>query len=872
MEKLKINANKENPFIKKNSKHKISDIKMKKRKSLVGDSKQNKLTPNKDRRGTIFAQQTIRPISITFRKAPHTIDLIKYIKIYKEMHLKKNNDSDDQHNVVKKHLITKIITLLKSHRGLYDFFNFYQISEKAILRLARSLHFIQKEKNEFFWYENDISNKIYFLLKGKLSFRKYVNTPYEREVLQKDENNIFGMNDIVYDRKRKLSCITLEECSCLYFSKDIFKLYMEESVNKVISERKKFLLKFFNEYSGLSPAKIERYISNSVEDLFYRKNDIIFREGEKNISLYLIFNGEANLMININKNFFDSLPNFNLPIQKIKENARNIDYGKIIGNCKREMEKLSDDIIDDRLDINSCKVISTFSKGSIGGMEISTGITTFKYNLVCNSNFCAVIRIKLELFEDEHLKNLMVNLLPYFISKEKKIHKMIQNIKYIDHNINPPSCQKFKDIKEIPKIFNTEYQSSKTDPNIFPNNEQMIRLNYINNNNNNLFNFKNINNNINLNIDIDSNKTGNILSLLKNKNNTINTIPNLINSVKENESNKTYHKLIKRIDDKLDINEGGFIKLNNYNLGLLKQKNFVKLQIRNNKRLDIKMINFFKKYEEKERYNLKTSTVKMNNRLNEVKNKNENSFFNIKTMGSIVDPKGKRSKSGNKAKKKIWNFPYVSNFTPKYQDFINFYNNNFKARRTKRSLTRRKLRHEMNEMMEKFEKAFSIKESAKNTKVKEIYSKIVSFKSLNKENKTHNYKKSFNLRNKNMVKELIIMKKRSFQDEGINTYDNQDSININNLSQKKNLKSTIEDTKKDDLIKIMNDKYIDDLFYNNLKHLNKNKNNDIKQLSKTFFKDYYYNKFRSYDKIRMVLYNTGQFDMPLASDITLNDY
>ena len=128
--------------------------------------------------------------------------------------------------------------------------------------------------------------------------------------------------------------MALEECSCLYFTKDIFKLYMAEDINKVISERKKFLLKFFNTYLPISPSKIERYISSSVENVFFRRDDVIYKEGEKNISLYLVFRGEANLIKNIKKNYYDILPNFNLPMKKIKENAKNIEYGSIIDNIK----------------------------------------------------------------------------------------------------------------------------------------------------------------------------------------------------------------------------------------------------------------------------------------------------------------------------------------------------------------------------------------------------------------------------------------------------------------------------------------------------------------------------------------------------------
>ena len=240
------------------------------------------------------------------------------------------------------------------------------------------------------------------------------------------------MYDIVYDRKRKLSCMALEECSYLSFSKNIFKLYMEENVNKVISERKKFLLKFFNDYLPLPPTKIERYVSDSVETLYFRKNEIIFKEGEKNMYLFLVFKGEVNFVRNINKNQFDILPSFNYSLTKLKENAKKIEYGKLIETCKKEIdnEKINNyDYIDrNESDIKNYKILCTLSRGGIAGMEITTGATRFKYNLICNSDFCAILKIKLELFDDEHLKVLMINLLPNFIDSEKKFIKLYKKL------------------------------------------------------------------------------------------------------------------------------------------------------------------------------------------------------------------------------------------------------------------------------------------------------------------------------------------------------------------------------------------------------------------------------------------------------------
>ena len=853
---LTNNNNNENKYIKRKSIHQITQMFINKRKSSASAQKKIKLDSLKNRRSTIFEQQTIQPISITFKKYPQTIKLIKYIKLYKEMGLKKSRDQGE--NNMKKYLIDKIVHLLKLHRGMFNFFSFYQINDKAINRLARSLHFIQKEKDDCIYYENDISSKVYFLLKGKLCFKKYLDTPYEREAYQINEDNIFGMFDVLYDRKRKLSCLPMEECSYLCFSRDIFKLYMEENVNKVLSERKKFLFKFFKEHLPLPPTKIERYITNAVENLFFRKSDIIYKEGEKNISLYIIFNGEANLVSNLKENDFQMLPTYNLSIMKIKEKAKNIEYGKLIDNCKKEMLLNKEENLDINLNLNNnnYKVMCTLSKGSIcGGMEISCGITSFKYNLICNSDFCAIFQIKLDLFEDDHLKTLMLNLLPNIINKEKKIQKLKQNIKYLDNIINPPSCQKFKESKDIPSLLNTRYKSSKTEHGIF---RQKGQINY-----------QNISN-----ISIKPIKTTNNFFAYQKTEEKIS--PNLIISVHENESNKTYQKLIKKIDDKFDTNEGGFIKLSNYNLDLLVQKNFLKSQITNNKRLDIKVDNFIKICEEKERNNLKTSNVKMNYLLNEesFKNNNEKSIFNMKSFGVLKSPNKSGNKSGNKSKIKIWNFPYITKFETKSETFANFYTNNFKSnfkskfttRTTRRSITRRKLREEMNDMIEKIEKAYEIKQAAKNMAVKEIYDKLVSFKSINKEQKNNNRKKKSDSKHKNFIKELIIMRKSTYIDEGKDTLDEENSFNSIDI------KKDIKEDQKNDVIKVINNKYLEDLFYKNLQKVQNQRNKrKTQKIKKNFFYENYNNKYTDYDKSRIILYNTGQFDMPLATNMISNE-
>ena len=83
------------------------------------------------------------------------------------------------------------------------------------------------------------------------------------------------MLDIMYERKRKLSCFCLTECCYLSFEKDFFKKYLDEKVNRVEIEKKSFLVKFFNSFITIPLIKLERFITNHVEILFFGKNEVI---------------------------------------------------------------------------------------------------------------------------------------------------------------------------------------------------------------------------------------------------------------------------------------------------------------------------------------------------------------------------------------------------------------------------------------------------------------------------------------------------------------------------------------------------------------------------------------------------------------------
>ena len=529
----------------------------------------------KDQRNSIAYKQKYTPISILFKNDPMSLQLIQSLIKLKEIKIDNNIDNNNE----EKQLINIILKLIKSHRSLYNFISYNKIDDKLLYKIIPELQFQQREKNYVIWEENDNSTQVNFLLKGKISFRKKNNSSEKEKYTQNE--NIFGMFDVIYERKRKLSCACITECCYLSIEKEFFKKNIEEKVVRIESEKKSFLVKFLNKYIIIPLSKLERFIMKYVEILFFGKNDIIYKKGDMNKSLYLIFNGEANLMANINDGEFFVLSKSNQSINRLQEMAKNIDYIKIIKNEDNiEDNKINNnnkiEYLDFLLEKANYEVISTLSKGCIGGLEITSGMTKLKYTLISNTNFCAILKLNIEHLEDEHLKMLLINLLPVFIKSEKKIHHQIKKIKYIDNNIIPPSCQKYKNMSNL------------------INNANNIEIK-----NQNIHNSKSYNKNyINLNIT-------------------------------DNEDNKTYEKIIQKIDDRFDKNEGGFIKMNNFNINLCKKKYFLKEKIKNSKRKDITINNFIRKYKEGNLNNLKISSFKMNYLLNEKTIKSANLYESI---------------------------------------------------------------------------------------------------------------------------------------------------------------------------------------------------------------------------------------------------
>ena len=475
-----------------------------------------------------------------FKEDDNSFDFFYPVLKLTNPHLQKSNINE------KNELISDISDKIKKKNCFYYFLTFYHINDIILKKLIPVLNYERYEKGKFVYKENDSSLKLYFFIKGSLSFRKKEiisdndnssNDFIEVEKFILEENKYFGEVDILYDRKKKFSVYCNNICHFLTLEKEDFKKIIEDKISRVETDKKLYLMSFFRAYTNMPNIKLERFILNDIQTLFFRRNEIIYKEGEENICLYIIYNGQANLIKNIKEGEFSYITKYNEPIKNIQKKAKFISYSDTIKeDNKNDEEKSKASKLELLLNKTRYQIVGKLVKGSIGGLELTTGITKLKYSLVSNSEFSCVLKLDLKHI-NEYLTSFMLNLLPLFINLEKSINERIKNIKLIDENILPFSCKKFKK-----------------------------------NNNNNKF-----------------------------------------DKEEEEENDKVYRKLIQKINDNFQLNHGGFIKMNDYNFSLYQQKLHFKELLKNNRKKIDKIDKILKKLDKEERSKLKYTEFKVNN-------------------------------------------------------------------------------------------------------------------------------------------------------------------------------------------------------------------------------------------------------------------
>ena len=507
-------------------------------------------------------------------------DQIYYNILSSLMKLPKTNDKKNiEKNDKYAYIINRILENMKKKNLFFFFLNFYKIDDITLKKIIPYLSYEYHIKGSQLFYENDFPNKFYFIIKGFISFHK-------NEIIKDQEKNIsivdvekyilgpdkyFGELDLIYDQKKTTSAFCKTDCHLITLKQEIFKKYLEDKISKIETKKKKFIFSFFRNFSRIPNMRMEKIFLNNVKTLFYRQNRIIYKSGENNNGLFLIYKGEAIIVNDIKKGEFSYLKNYSENINNIQKKALRLDYINIIENTqiKNEdkilFEKENDKNINHEIELNDLNlllnktkynIICRMNKGAIGGLEIVTGINKFKYTLISNSDLTVVLKIELKNIDD-YLTNFMLNLIPVFVKFEKNIHERIKNMKLIDENITPSSVQKLKKEKKVS------------------------------------FDKKN-----------------------------------------EEENDKIYKKNIQKINKSFQINYGGFIKNNKYNYNLYQKKEKFKDLLKYNQKEILKLEKFLIDLDKKEKLNLKYSAFKMQNCLS-FDNKNKNKNNNIARVASL---------------------------------------------------------------------------------------------------------------------------------------------------------------------------------------------------------------------------------------------
>ena len=509
----------------------------------------------------------------TFKESPIDFNILhSMIKL-------SNNTGKTNADIEQKNELVKVILDNMKKKNLFFFFlNFYKINDDLLKKIIPHLNYEHYLKGGHLFNENDFSTKFFFIIKGFITFHRNEiifdedknSSIVDVEKFMLGPDNYFGEIDLIYDKKKSMSAFCKTECHLITLNKKFFKKFVEERISKTEIEKKLYIISFFKKFSRIPNVRLEKYILSNVQTLFFRRNKIIYKSGENNNSLYLIYRGEAIIINDINQGEFSYLKNFNERIGYMQKKALGLNYIEIIKNTntKSTEKKLYDkeyniknidnerELDDLNLLMNKMKydIVCRMTKGSIGGLEIVTGVNQFKYSLIANSDFTCVLKLELKNIDD-YLTDFLINLIPLYVEFEKNIHERIKNFKLIDENITPSSVKKLKKNKN--KFFDEEKEGEEND--------------------------------------------------------------------------KIYKKKIQKIDDSFQLNYGGFIKNNNYNYNLYQKKEHYKELLKNNKKKILQIEKFLKYLDSEEKLNLKFTEFKLKNSKNLIYNykSSKNTINNI---------------------------------------------------------------------------------------------------------------------------------------------------------------------------------------------------------------------------------------------------
>ena len=136
-----------------------------------------------------------------------------------------------------------------------------------------------------------ISDKNFKIVKEYFDSEKY--EIIEEELFRQGEGYCFGEWALIYNQPRSASIYTLEDCVFFTLDEIPFKNSFLRSLNNSEFRKKKFALQNFLPFDMMNERQLSIY--KNIIPITCTRNEIIFNEGEKSESIYLIYLGSFTL-------------------------------------------------------------------------------------------------------------------------------------------------------------------------------------------------------------------------------------------------------------------------------------------------------------------------------------------------------------------------------------------------------------------------------------------------------------------------------------------------------------------------------------------------------------------------------------------------
>lgn len=236
--------------------------------------------------------------------------------------------SNDQRNIPLMILIFKRIPAFKKFLGVN------KIDELTLREICNSVNYLFVKEGDYVFKKDDYPDNFYCIISGKISIRrpdlelmkKFPRKSLEQSQLDEKEICVLESGDYFGDwglldcKLRCASAIAKEDCDLFYLTKEKFEHTISRNLRRSYNEIKGFLKNALPPFVNMG--KFD-YLWKSMNRNVYRKNEIVFKQGDIANGIYLIYEGEFSLkkrvlskqvtIINLSKGEFaglESIENF----------------------------------------------------------------------------------------------------------------------------------------------------------------------------------------------------------------------------------------------------------------------------------------------------------------------------------------------------------------------------------------------------------------------------------------------------------------------------------------------------------------------------------------------------------------------------------